>query len=1318
MADRSITVNVRANTSRFNAGMTQASARTRALADASRIAGAGVRGLGAAGRGAHGGLTQVASGATTSQRSLAQMSTAGTGAMGALRGGITGTMAPMAGFAALMGTGLGIKSVIDQGNSMTVSMESWKAISGATSAQMEQMRGVAHGLGEDMSLPTVTAAGAAEAMLALSKANFSAEDSMEAVRAICVLATAEMIDVETAATMAGDMMNQFGLKAADTGRVVDVLTSATNASTISVTDMYDSMKYIGPVANAAKISFEDTATAVAMLGNAGIKGGEAGTALRGMLASIAAPSKQAGEAMRELGVEVYDQQGKFKGLKPVIEQLTSAKKRMTDQEFSSAVVTAFGRETLSAVMELARQGPKTWDSTSEAVRKHGSATELAAVKTKGLGGAINGLNSQLAMLGTRIYDAVAPHVEKLFRQIANLVKQTMPLIPAAFDKAKEAAVGFGSIASSVFGVLESVLGPIVSLAGSLASGFGGLSGPLQATALGIAAIVAMRGRVSDLGTSMGRTGTEIRRIADLNREMRPEIHRTATAFEVLGKRSPAVAEMGHAFMTAHGGAQTFGRTAGYAAAAGKGLQLAGSGIMGLFGGPLGFALTGATAAVGLWADANAKAKQKAEEHRTKVAELGREIYENNGRITRATAVTEALGAAQTKVGGFGKNLRQVLSDQGITMGDLTDAFHSGAGGLKALAERMREGQQAAEDELESLARHGKGQSKAADAARDHGVQAGLAADKLEELAGASSEQATHAQRLAEANRKGAHSLTSASDATKAYEQALKTLSSESATATERGEALFDVWERLIDAASGGEKATKQWQSAVKKAAEETEAAKKAAGGAIQVNKEWSSSVIKAGGDLSDTGGRSEELTKALIELRKKTANVIETTADLAEGKETMAQTREAAIGMAKGMGLSEEAAKKVVDQLKMTPETVETLMKINGGDEAVRKVEGVRIKLLSLADKKEIVIKAPDRPVIAELERIGFKVKELPNGNVRITVDDENAWLELAKLDAAELADKVQKSKGDNSDAKKKYEEIEKLTPGKKIWELNADAADAARKQADVIAGGEEIEKQKPTQHLGGNEKGASKARQSAFQGGAALNRAVFTQHLSGNETGARQARAAAEAGGNQLQRNRKTQYIDGNRSGFDAVLNSIRFMAMPTRSISIVADVVGKAKSLLGFSAGGFVEAYAGGGLRDVPDARPFAQRAESHVAQFAHAGAYRVWAEPETGGEAYIPLAPAKRVRSKAIAEEVISRFGGQVAWGPTVRQEAGGTGMARLERRLEHIERLTDALVTAGPRTSGPAVSIGTYQQQSGASASEVAHELQWLSRGRGR
>ncbi|MFE7659684.1 phage tail tape measure protein [Streptomyces celluloflavus] len=1305
MADRSITVNVRANTSRFNAGMTQASARTRALADASRIAGAGVRGLGAAGRGAHGGLTQVASGATTSQRSLAQMSTAGTGAMGALRGGITGTMAPMAGFAALMGTGLGIKSVIDQGNSMTVSMESWKAISGATSAQMEQMRGVAHGLGEDMSLPTVTAAGAAEAMLALSKANFSAEDSMEAVRAICVLATAEMIDVETAATMAGDMMNQFGLKAADTGRVVDVLTSATNASTISVTDMYDSMKYIGPVANSAKISFEDTATAVAMLGNAGIKGGEAGTALRGMLASMAAPSKQAGEAMKELGVEVYDQQGKFKGLKPVIEQLTSAKKRMTDQEFSSAVVTAFGRETLSAVMELARQGPATWDKASEAVHREASATELAAVKTKGLGGAINGLNSQFAMLGTRIYDAVAPHVEKLFRQIANLVKQTMPLIPAAFDKAKEAAVGFGSIASSAFGVLETVLGPIVSLAGSLASGFGGLSGPLQATALGIAAIVAMRGRVSDLGTSMGRTGTEIRRIADLNREMRPEIHRTATAFEVLGKRSPAVAEMGHAFMTAHGGAQTFGRTAGYAAAAGKGLQLAGSGIMGLFGGPLGFALTGATVAVGLWADANAKAKQKAAEHRAQVQQLGQELYDNGGKLTQATAASKAKEEADQKLAGTGKTLGQTLKDTGSSTAELTAALQQGPDALDRMAEAMRRKQKAAEDERHELSQNGQAMSEAADKADRLNSQYGFAANKLEALAKESREAHREQQLIAEAMRATEHPLASVKEQ---FDKLTESMREGTVTGKQLSSLMDELSGRTVSATEAQARATvanETFKSSV-------DALRKEYKG-IGVVMDGNKARIN---EESAAGGRLVGIVRERVD---KSNDLISTLINEGKSKEDIADAYDKEIGKildsVGAKGKEREAVESLVKSMLATPEVIETRYK-NNLEEVNRQLKGLAKQVEAIPVGKEVEIDLKDERAIKKLN--GLKGIKIDPKTGKIVIEDEAARKRLQEYLEFQIDSKTVEIKGDNSDAKKKYEEVEGLSFSGALWKVNGDIADAVNKQADVVAGGKEIEKQNPTQHMGGNEKGAAKARQSAFQGGAALNRAVFTQHLSGSETGARQARLSAQAGGNQLERTRKTQHIDGDNSGAWSAIRAITGFVIPTKSISIVADVVGKAKSLLGFSAGGLVEAYANGGLRDVPDARPFAQRAESHVAQFAHAGAYRVWAEPETGGEAYIPLAPAKRARSKAIAEEVISRFGGQVAWGPTVRQEAGGTGMARLERRLEHIERLTDALVTAGPRTSGPAVSIGTYQQQSGASASEVAHELQWLSRGRGR
>lgn len=386
-------------------------------------------------------------------------------------GGIASSIGKGLGLAIAGGTAIaavGIKNIIQLGNEYTANLNEMQAVSGATADEMAKVGSVAKALGGDLTLPATSAADAAAAMVELTKGGLSVAEAMDAAKGTLQLAAAAQVDGATAAEIQSSALNAFGLSADQAGKVADVLANTANAAAGSMVDIGNSLKYVAPVAAALKVPIEDTASAIGLLANQGVKGEQAGTSLRGILASLASPSAAAAEALNALGVEAFDAQGKFIGLRAFTDQLAQAKGRLTDAEFAAAASTAFGNEGLTAANALAAEGTAGFDSMATAVSRAGGAAEVAAARTKGLGGAWEGFKSQLETAGIGIYEVIAPPLERATRAASNFVADFTPKVISGIRVAVAAGELFGpglaqamrSKIGDIQDVAKEVLGPL------------------------------------------------------------------------------------------------------------------------------------------------------------------------------------------------------------------------------------------------------------------------------------------------------------------------------------------------------------------------------------------------------------------------------------------------------------------------------------------------------------------------------------------------------------------------------------------------------------------------------------------------------------------------------------------------------------------------------------------------------------------------------------------------------------------------------------------------------------------------------------------
>jgi TP901 family phage tail tape measure protein len=274
-----------------------------------------------------------------------------------------------------------------------------QAVSGATAGQMDLIRSKALQLGKDT---VFSATEAASAMEELVKAGISVDDVLHgAADAAVALAAAGGISIPEAATIAANSMNQFGLSAAELPGVVDDIAGAANASAIDVSDMGQSLQQVGAVAHLAGLDFNDTATAIALMGNAGIRGSDAGTSLKSMLQRLQPATKKQANEMKALGLitadgsnKFFDAQGNIKSYADIAGVLSNSLKGMTQQQKLAALQTLFGSDAIRGAAIAAEAGRKGVQDLNDEMHKT-TAADVAATRMDNFSGSLEQLKGSL-----------------------------------------------------------------------------------------------------------------------------------------------------------------------------------------------------------------------------------------------------------------------------------------------------------------------------------------------------------------------------------------------------------------------------------------------------------------------------------------------------------------------------------------------------------------------------------------------------------------------------------------------------------------------------------------------------------------------------------------------------------------------------------------------------------------------------------------------------------------------------------------------------------------------------------------------------------
>lgn len=374
---------------------------------------------------------------------------------------------------------LSFGAVVRQISEFETSMSRLNAVSGASAAQMANMRDIARDLG---STTEFSASQAADGLNFLAMAGFNASEAMESLPAVLDLATASGLGLASAADIASNVISGFGMEASDAAKVADILAGASSRANTDVSQLGSAMSTVAPISASLGVSISDTAAAIGLLSDAGIQGERAGTALRGVMASLAGPTTEAVNVIERLGLTIED-------INPATNDLASIMAKLDAAGLSTAdAMKVFGREAASGALVLVDASARLGAFGKELDTVDGAASSMADTMRDNLGGDIKGLQSAISGLILALGDAgLTSALRAAVSGITLLVNGMSSAVSAVgflADNLDVLGVGVALLASSQ---IPALVASTIAATTSLAAMEGGLiAGALASRGLAVA----------------------------------------------------------------------------------------------------------------------------------------------------------------------------------------------------------------------------------------------------------------------------------------------------------------------------------------------------------------------------------------------------------------------------------------------------------------------------------------------------------------------------------------------------------------------------------------------------------------------------------------------------------------------------------------------------------------------------------------------------------------------------------------------------------------------------------------------------------------
>lgn len=719
-------------------------------------------------------------------------------------------------------------------------MSTVQANTGATSAQMDQLRAAAIEAGAST---VYSASDSADAINDLGKAGMSVTDILTGgLSGALNLAASDGMAVGDAAEYMANALSMFHLKGSQASQVADTLAAGAGKAVGNVSDFGEALNNCGAQANSFGMNVQETTGVLALFAQNGTIGAEAGTQLNSMLMKLAAPSAEASNTMKELGISAYDAQHHFVGMANFAGQLQKAEKNLTDEQRNQANATIFGSYAIKAANYLYEAGESGVNKWTKAVSESGYAAEQAAAKNNNLKGDLENLSGSMESLMISVGEGAQGPLRKMVQGLDTMVDAFAGLPSGA----QQTIVVMASLAG-VFGAVHKAAGNLNGSTSTMANNIGLAIDPIQRVKTALAS--------------------------------------AQTAFQMFKASSMSASEQMEAFGTSASKAQL--KTAGFKAV--------GSSVMSLLGGPWGIALTVAGVALSAFISRQQKAKEAAEQLQSAL-ESGSNISEtiagayqdmSSGGVKLTTwldkagiSLTDMTSAAMGNEAALKRVNKQIKEIDkpgigGTAAAAIKKALKEESKAYDDASRKANEKSKAAKNAVDADGKSASAAKEAASANKELGSSASDASSQIDDLVqalfGLESGNLTADQAVDQLNQKIGELSDTCKDNGVVFDQSGNLLDRFSEQGTKTKQALEDI---ASSAQNAAEKILKQGES-TGFSSDEIERANgvlQDARDAIIRQAEASGMSEQAANALADRWGLSSDSIKASIDNIKKTAD--------------------------------------------------------------------------------------------------------------------------------------------------------------------------------------------------------------------------------------------------------------------------------------------------------------------------------------------------------------------------------------------------------------------------------------------------------------
>ncbi len=371
------------------------------------------------------------------------------------------------------------------------SMSNVSAISGATGKDLQDLRDKAMEMGNKTKFSCTDAA---DAYGYMAMAGWKTGDMLAGIEGIMNLAAASGEDLATTSDIVTDALTAFGLKAGDSGHFADILAAASSNANTNVSLMGETFKYAAPIAGALGYSAEDTALAIGLMANAGIKGSQAGTSLRTIMSELNGEIAISGKELGDVTIATTNADGSMRDFNDILMDCREAFSHLSESEKTAAAETLVGKNAMSGFLAIMNAGEEDVNKLSGALADcDGEAQRMADTMNDNLEGQLTLLKGQLETLGVSLGEILVPIIRDVVSFIQKIVDWLNKLSPGM----KETIVKIALVAAAIGPLLIAIskigtaIGTIMTWAPRIVSMFGTIKTVVTTVGAGLKALWAI-----------------------------------------------------------------------------------------------------------------------------------------------------------------------------------------------------------------------------------------------------------------------------------------------------------------------------------------------------------------------------------------------------------------------------------------------------------------------------------------------------------------------------------------------------------------------------------------------------------------------------------------------------------------------------------------------------------------------------------------------------------------------------------------------------------------------------------------------------------